>query len=408
MEQFLPYLDWINTQEQHMMHLTESWSRMNSGSYHVEGLARMHQALADNFLWLNGEMDAPEIAPLEMVDAQGRVAQIPLGKALRVRKRPDAPLQVFLGGHMDTVFGKDHPFQEPVFTHEGTQLNGPGAADLKGGLVVMLKALEALERSPWAEKIGWEVLINPDEEIGSQSSDVLLKEAAARNHLGLIYEPALADGTLAGARKGSGNFTIIVRGVAAHAGREFDKGENAIVRAASLVQQLHGLNGQQDGLTLNIGKIEGGGPLNMVPDLALVRFNVRVESARQQEWLLTQLERILSDAAAQWGSDAVMRHGGFTRAPKPMSEANLAVFEAVRDCGAMLGQEIAWKATGGCCDGNNLWQHGLPNVDTLGVRGGNIHSDKEYVILSSLVERARLSALLLMRLASGDLTLSLQ
>tara|TARA_B100001179_G_C18563758_1_gene391817 strand:- start:387 stop:1382 length:996 start_codon:yes stop_codon:yes gene_type:complete len=329
---------------------------------------------------------------------------MPVGQALRVRKRPDAPFQVFLGGHMDTVFGKDHPFQTPIYNDDVTALNGPGVADLKGGLVVMLKALEALERSPWAENIGWEVLINPDEEIGSQSSDFLLKEAAERCDIGLIYEPALADGTLAGARKGSGNFTYVIRGKAAHAGREFDQGINAIVRAAELVTRLHALNGQQDGLTLNIGKIEGGGALNTVPDLALVRFNVRVTSTEQQEWLLTQLS-LIENALEHWGNGSLYRHGTFTRAPKPMAPPIEVLFQAMQACGAQLGQDVRWKATGGCCDGNNLWAHGLPNIDTLGVCGAHIHSDQEYVILASLVQRARLSALFLMRLASGDLSL---
>jgi len=220
----------------------------------------------------------------------------------------------------------------------------------------------------------------------------------------LIYEPALADGTLAGARKGSGNFTYVIRGKAAHAGREFDQGINAIVRAAELVTRLHALNGQQDGLTLNIGKIEGGGALNTVPDLALVRFNVRVTSTEQQEWLLTQLS-LIENALEHWGNGSLYRHGTFTRAPKPMAPPIEVLFQAMQACGAQLGQDVRWKATGGCCDGNNLWAHGLPNIDTLGVCGAHIHSDQEYVILASLVQRARLSALFLMRLASGDLSL---
>ncbi len=383
-----------------MRHLVESWSRINSGSYNLDGLAVMAKALEDNFLWLNAPMERLDLPPLRAIDAGGNPVDMPVGQAVRIRKRPHAPLQVFLGGHMDTVFGKDHPFQTPKYVDENT-LNGPGVADLKGGLVVMLKALEALERSPWAEAIGWEVLINPDEEIGSQSSDALLAEAAARNHLGLVFEPALADGTLAGARKGSGNFTFVMRGRAAHAGREFEAGRNAIVAAAELVANLHAINGQREGLTLNIGHIEGGGALNVVPDLAIVRLNVRLAEADDRAWLMAQFEQLL----AQWKERPDYQlhlHGNFTRAPKPMSAANAQVFELVKRSGAMLGIEVAWKATGGCCDGNNLWAHGLANVDTLGVRGGNIHSAAEFVLLDSLAERAKLAALILMRLASGE------
>lgn len=398
------HLSWIDTQSQHMTHLTESWSRINSGSYNLVGLIKMIKALEDNFLWLGGAMERLDLPPLKAVNSLGNEFEIPVGQALRIRKRPDAPLQVFLGGHMDTVFSADHPFQTPVFLDENT-LNGPGVADLKGGLVVMLKALEVVERSPYADRIGWEIVINPDEEIGSQSSDALFAEAAKRNRIGLIYEPALSDGTMAGARKGSGNFTLVVRGLAAHAGREFEKGRNAIVAASHLALALHGLNGQHEGLTLNIGKTEGGGALNIVPDLALVRFNVRIPDEESRQWMLDAVDKIIAGFSQAQPGYGISLHGGFTRAPKPMSPQNEALFEMVRECGAMLNLPISWKPTGGCCDGNNLWSYGLPNVDTLGVRGGNIHSDKEYVLLDSLTERAKLSALILMRLASGDLQL---
>lgn len=404
LERIRPHLDWIDSQFHHMVHMTESWSRINSGSYHVEGLARMIEALENHFSWLNPtSMERIDLAPLEAINARGEVEHLPLGQALRIRQRPDAPLQIMLGGHMDTVFSKDHPFQTPVYMDdcvEGGRMNGPGVADLKGGLVVMLKALEALERSEFKDRIGYEIIINPDEEIGSQSSDFLFEQVAKTARLGLIYEPALSDGTLAGARKGSGNFTCVVRGKAAHAGREFDKGRNAIVSASALVASLAALNGQREGVTLNIGRMEGGGALNMVPDLAIVRFNVRMEDAASRDWLASEIECITSQHP-----DPVFVHGGFTRAPKPMSRENEAVFEAVRRCGELLDQPIQWQATGGCCDGNNLWAYGLPNVDTLGVRGGKIHSDEEFVILDSIPERAKLSALLLIMLASGDITL---
>lgn len=403
MERYAPHLDWIDSQSQHMVHLTEQWSRINSGSYNLAGLERMLQVLENHFLWLHGTMERIKLPPLEVVDAMGNIITIPVADALRIRKRPEANIQIFLGGHMDTVFGVDHPFQTPTYLDEHT-LNGPGVADLKGGLVVMLKALEAFEKSPWAEQIGYEIVINPDEEIGSQSSDFLFKEAASRNHLGLIYEPALRDGTLAGARKGTGNFTFIVRGRAAHAGREFELGRNAIVHAAKLVQALADLNGKREGVTLNVGKIEGGGALNVVPDLALVRFNIRLPHVEDKRWAMDAFIRIEKELNADPHYQVAL-HGGFTRAPKPMTPANEAIFNLVKSSGQMMGLGVGWKETGGCCDGNNLWSYGLPNVDTLGVRGGDIHSDREFVILESIAERAKLSALILMRIASGEWTL---
>ncbi len=400
LNEYQPHLDFIMSQKAHMTQLVYDWTRINSGSYNLDGLARMCHALEDNFLWLHGEAEVLDLPPLQAVDKDGSVIQKPLGKALRIRKRPQAKLQVFLGGHMDTVFGVDSPFQDACFLDENT-LNAPGAADLKGGLVVMLKALEALERSEWAENIGWEVLINPDEEIGSVGSCGLLEVAAKRNHLGLIYEPSLPDGSLVSERKGSGNFTLVVRGRAAHAGREFDNGRNAIVMLSELLQKMYALNGRWDGFTLNIGRIEGGGAVNVVPDLAIVHFNVRITASEHMAHVNTALQEITQFASAREGFSAEL-HGGFTRPPKIFGDAAHKLQAFVGESMQMLGQKATWQPSGGCCDGNNLAFYGLPNIDTLGVRGGNIHSDKEYMLVDSLVERAQLSALLLMRLAKGD------
>lgn len=393
-------LDWLDSQREHMVFLTEAWSRINSGSYNVEGVRAMRHALADNFLWLNGEQEVVPMAPLISVDARGAEVGQPIAEALSIRKRPDAPIQILLVGHMDTVYGPDHPFQTPTFISD-TILNGPGVADLKGGLVVMLKALEAFERSPWASQLGWQVVLNPDEEIGSISSDPLLRQAAAGKHLGLIYEPALADGSLAGARKGSGNFTITVAGRSAHAGRNPEEGRNATVAAAELGVAIHHLNGLREGVTFNVARIDGGSAYNVVPDMAVLRFNIRTREAADEGWAMGEIDGLIARLNTREGYRAT-RHGFFTRAPKPMSPENKAVFDLVLDCGAALGLTIGIKPSGGCCDGNNLWRHGLPNVDTLGVRGANIHSPDEICHLDSLTERAKLSALLLMRLAKGD------
>lgn len=392
------YLNWIDSQRDRMVETLLAWSRINSGSFHVEGVRKQRGALEKEFSVLGGMAEILPVPPLETIDSHGKLTQIALAEALRIRKRPTAPLQVFLCGHMDTVFPQNSSFQEPCWLDDNT-INGPGVADLKGGLVVMLYALQALEQSPWAERIGWEILFNSDEEIGSQGSHPLLVEAAKRNHFGLIYEPALADGTLAGERKGSGNFVFVIKGISAHAGRDFDKGRNAIALMGELISRLYALNGQRDGVTINPGKIEGGGAVNIVPDLAILRLNVRLLKAEDMAWIEAQFDEITQDLGHRDGF-FLFRHGGFTRPPKQLAAETKNLFNRVKECGEMLGQPIAWKPSGGCCDGNNLAAAGLPNVDTLGVRGGNIHSHDEFVKVDSLAERAKLSALLLMKSAN--------
>jgi glutamate carboxypeptidase len=320
--------------------------------------------------------------------------------ALRITARPDAPVQVVLTGHYDTVFPAESAFQS-VTTRPDGALNGPGIADMKGGVSVLIAALEAFELHPERERVGWTVLLSPDEEIGSPASAPLLAELGARGHLGLTYEPSLPDGTLAGARKGSGNYHLVVTGKAAHAGRAFHEGANAVAGAAILAARLHALNGVREGVTVNVAKIAGGGPLNVVADNAVVRFNVRVPDAAAADWIEDQVRALAGEPPFPGLTLAL--HGGMTRPPKPMDASQTALFEAVREAGALLGQSIAWKPSGGVCEGNNLHAAGLPNIDTLGVVGGDIHSDQEFAWPASFVERAQLSALILCKVASGEI-----
>jgi glutamate carboxypeptidase len=399
--QFQPHLDWITAQVPAQREELLRLSNINSGSYNARGVNAVAERLETLFGPLGARSERIELPPHQVTTDRGQLAQHAIGRALRITQRPEAKLKVFLAGHMDTVFGADHPFQAARAMDADT-LNGPGVADLKGGMLVMFLALSALERSPWKDRIGWEVLFNPDEEIGSEGSAPLLRDAAGRHEFGLIYEPSFPDGNLASVRKGNGNFDVIVRGRAAHAGREPHLGRNAIRAAADVVAALDALNGKREGLTLNVGYVHGGGATNIVPDLCVVKFNVRTSHPDDECWLHEETDRILIAAGRREGYKLELR-GSFTRAPKVMTPAIERLAGMIGDCGRQLGLALEFKPTGGCCDGNNLAAAGLPNIDNLGVVGGEIHSEREFVRVSSIGERARLSALLLMRLASGDL-----
>lgn len=396
-----PWIDWLDSQHDNMLSRTLELAAINSGSLNHAGVNRVRETLQRYCSALGGTVEVLPVAPYRLITDQGEEQLFPLGDALRIRKRPEAPLQVFFCGHMDTVFAADHPFQSVRWLDDNT-LNGPGVADLKGGLMVMLKAIEALERSPYSDRIGWEILFNPDEEIGSPGSAPLISEAASRCDLGLIYEPCLPDGNLAGERKGSGNFSVTVQGLAAHAGREHHLGRNAVRALCDFVSALDDLNGQRKGITLNPGFIHGGGAVNVVPDQAMARFNIRIGQADDEAWCLEQLDRLSASINSRDGI-SLQLHGAFGRKPKQLSATNLALFELARDCGEQLGMTLEWKPTGGCCDGNNLAAAGVPNIDTLGVQGGKIHSSDEFMYASSFTARAKLSTLILLQLADGAL-----
>ena len=394
------YLARIDHQHDEMLALVEKWALINSGSYNLSGLELMRQALMERFDSLGAEKQVLELDNGEIVGDDGTVETVQYGKALLYRMRPEANRRVLLTGHYDTVFAKDHAFQTVDWIDDDT-LHGPGVADMKGGLVVMLTALQALEASPLATKIGYDILLSPDEEVGSIGSAPLLAKHATSANFGMTFEAALADGTLAGARKGSGNFTAVFHGKAAHAGREFDQGVNAVAHMARFAADLHDLNDSLDDVTINVAMASGGTALNVVADQAMVRFNMRCWTVEGQKTAEAAVQKLVEKAERIDGL-SVDLHGGFTRPPKPMTPQNEKLFQVVKDCGQDLGIAIAWRPTGGCCEGNNLAAVGLANVDTLGVRGGLTHSAGEFAMASSFVERARLSALILMKYANGD------
>lgn len=381
-----------------MLRQTVAWSAINSGTGNLSGLARQAEELADAFSNLPGKVELREAAPVAAVDATGREVPQEHGRHMVLRVRPEAKRRVLLTGHMDTVYAADHPFQSGRWIDAET-LNAPGAADMKGGLSVMLEALKAFETSPIACVLGYDVIINADEETGSLSSASLIEELARGKLAALTYEPsALPDGTLAHARGGSGNFAVVVTGRSAHAGRNPHEGRNALVAASDLAVQLKQL--EHDGLSVNPARIDGGSANNVVPDHAVLRFNIRPQSAGAAEDASFAINSLMAKIEAVH-EVTLHLHGGITRPPKPVDASAQALFDLVQRSGADLGQYLGWKATGGVCDGNNIAACGVPVVDTMGVRGGAIHSAEEFMIVSSLAERARLSVLVLHRLASG-------
>ena len=372
-----------------------AWAAINSGSRNLAGLERMANLLADAFAALPGALRLENAQPVEAVDPAGKTVQLKHGRHLRLTVRPTAPLQLLFTGHMDTVFGPDHAFQQTRWLEDGV-LNGPGVADMKGGLSVMLAALNAVEQSPNCDRVGYEVVINSDEEVGSLASAPLLARASRGKRAALTYEPAaLPDGTLAGARPGSGNFTIVVRGRSAHAGRNPEDGRNALLAAADLALRLDRL--KRDGLSVNPSRIEGGSPSNVVPDLAILRVNMRPRTPEIEAAARREIDEAIAAIAAEREVE-IRLSGGFGRPPKPLTPVAEALFGLVKRAGADLGQAIDWQPSGGVCDGNNIAACGVPVVDTMGVRGGKIHSMEEYLITQSLGERAALSALTVLRL----------
>lgn len=382
-----------------MLAQVEAWCPLNTGTGNLDGLAAQWNLLAEAFSALPGEIRKVEAAPVTAMGADGGEVETANGAHFVLSVRPEVQRRYLLTGHMDTVFPASHPFQSLTWL-DGETLNGPGVADMKGGIAVILAALKAFETSPAAAAVGYDVLINSDEETGSLSSAPLIAQLARGKAAALTYEPsALPDGTLAGERPGSGNYSAVIKGRSAHAGRNPQDGRNAIIAAADMALKLKAL--ERPGLSINPAKIDGGSANNVVPDHAVLRFNIRPRLPDLADAFAAELQELVQSIAGLH-EVAIHLHGCVSRPPKPLTQEAEALFGLVRTCGEALGQAIRWQASGGVCDGNNIAACGVPVVDTMGVRGGAIHSDQEFLIVPSLAERAALSALVLHRLSGGN------
>jgi glutamate carboxypeptidase len=369
--------------------LLTRWCNQNSGSSSLAGLAAMLKLLQAEF----GRLGSAEAVRLEGTTAQ----------ALRVRVRPNAAQQVFISGHYDTVYDADHPFQTCTLVSPET-LRGPGTADMKGGLVVLLAALQAFEKTPHAARLGYEILLGPDEETGSQGTAPLLEEAARRHCLGLVFEPARANGDLVRSRKGTGIFTVTCHGRAAHAGRAPDAGRNAILALCDILPKAEALTRELSGVMVNVGSIRGGGAANIVPDHAEAVINARVTRLGEDALFLKRLHEICAPWHARDGY-RIEIGGGFNRGPKVENAVEIALFAEWREGAREVGLNFDWQHVGGGSDGNILSAAGLPNLDGLGCVGDHLHSPEEFCHLPSLTQRAQVAALFLHRVAAGEIAL---
>ena len=391
-------LDALAKRQEAMLTRTIAWSKINTGSYNADGLHAFAPKLATAFGETEAAVELLKTEPIQNVKANGQIEAFQSGPVLRAVARPDAPNQIVMTGHYDTVF-PDGTFTE-VTDLGGGKWNGPGLCDMKGGICVMLEALKAFEAGPLKDQLGYKVVLTPDEEIGNHASNDAIMAAARTAHIGLTFEPCMEDGSFSGARKGSAVWDVIFQGRSAHAGREPEKGRSALMAASEFALKIEALTDVRPGTTFNIGSIDGGDAVNVVPALCVVRLGARAPDGSSAEWAQGEVDRILAEVLKRDGITA-HTHGGFYRPPKPRNAAQDKLFGDVAETAKALGIEINFKDTGGVCEGNNVFAAGTPNIDTLGVRGGRIHSAEEFMMADSLSERAGLAVLILHRIADG-------
>ena len=403
----LQALDWFEQQSKAMADDLETLCNMNSGSDYQEGLEEVSHWLEQYLHPMDTPCHRIPLPSYRSLDDQGAWVERVSAPALRWDWSGDGsatttiPKPLLLSIHYDTVYGPHHPFQKCIRL-DGQRMNGPGVIDAKGGIVVLRYAAIAATRFLRSLPLRFSIVLTPDEEIGSPSSSHLWNAICDEFSFGLLFEPTLPDGSFVSTRKGTGNFIFKIAGRSAHAGRNFYAGRNAIVHAASMIRELHELNGQRENVTVNVGRIRGGDAVNVVPDLAVLRVNVRVGDFEDQAWIEQQMQLIASRYDAPEAGYQVHVEGGIHSPPKPIDSQTEKWMRWIESEAQQLGQTIRWNASGGASDGNKLQALGLSNLDTLGPDGDGLHSDKEWVDLTSLPKKASMVVRLLNRYVADE------
>ncbi len=370
-----------------------------TGTGHEVGLAQLRALLAARLQALGAEMSeipgdpkpAWIVQPGQAVDAKPPVA-------LRAARRDGVGTRVLITGHLDTVHDPHGDFQTLVRS-SSTRAVGPGAIDMKGGLVCLMHALEVLAEV--GVQSAWTVLLNSDEETGSlQSQRAVRSEACAHakvGGIGLAMEPSLPDGSLVLERLGSATFRIECEGRAAHAGRDFAQGVSAVNALAGKILDAAKLVDLDAGTVVNIGPLEGAKATNIVADCARGWGNARFKDSAREEALKRGLLALTTSVDAPLPRTRLEYESN--RPAKPETPAVRELAQQARAIGELLGEKIGFGKSGGVSDGNLMQAEGLATIDTMGPRGGNLHRTDEYIELDSMAPRAAMLAILLARQA---------
>ncbi len=371
---------------------------VDCGSYSPAGV----NEIAD---WVAADMAANGGRVERIPDAGGRYGDTVIGT---FDGRPGAGPRLLLIGHMDTVF-PDGTVAERPFHVENANAKGPGVSDMKGGLLLGLRAVAALRGFAGAEfdRLPFESIsfvANPDEEIGSPSSTPHIRRLAQTADTCFVLEGARASGDFVSARKGIADLRIAIHGRAAHAGVEPEKGRNAILAGAELTRAIHALNGRWPDVTANVGVFNAGTRPNVVPDHAELQVDIRAMTATSLEAALEAIRELArAPAVPDVRIEVETMHSW---APMEKLERSGRLAEHAIALAARLGFETKDVATGGASDANTTSGMGVPSIDGLGPIGGLDHSPEEYLEVDSIVPRTALFAALLLEVGRDEVVAS--
>ncbi len=299
--------------------------------------------------------------------------------------------QLFLG-HVDTVHPEGTLDNQPfIIDKENNRAEGPGIFDMKCGIAQLIVALEMIKEIQKIPKLNPIVLINSDEEIGSIESSEHIKRLSKKAERAFILEPAEGqNGKIKTARKGIGHYEIKIEGKSSHAGLSPEKGSSAITELTNIIQNLNSLNNPEEGITVNVGVIEGGTRPNVIASNSRAEVDIRVRNNEQAN----RLDKTIRKLEPEQKNTKLSIKGGFRRPPMEKTLQNKKLWKKIKQIGKKLELDLEQTRSGGGSDGNITSQH-TATVDGLGAVGGGAHESYEYIIIDKVIERTSLLSMIL-------------
>lgn len=391
-------VDWIEARKDQLLAELTRHVELNTGTDNIAGIDRYRAILAADLQQLGFVTKEYASAPQPVLSCAGGVVEI--ADNLVATRTGDKPNRILLNGHMDTVFSADDEFQSLDVDPDGT-LHGPGVLDMKGGIVVMLNALRALDVAGYLDEANLTVLLNSDEEIGSLGSRELIEQLAREHDIGLVFEGS-RDNLMTRSRKGLGQARIKVTGRESHAGAAHEQGVSANLELAHEVIAIEQLTDYERAVTVNVGVMAGGEKRNTVPGCADAYIDLRYPTAADGEQLIAGIQEIAATPSvvnpSYPGLPTVEVWTRLHRPVKPISATVDALLAEAMGLSMIIGEPIVGTTySGGGTDGSIAQAVGLPTLDSLGLNGDGAHSSREETSLQSLVARTKLAAVMLAR-----------
>lgn len=397
-EQEVLLIEWVEQRKDKILQELQTHVEMNTGTANIAGLDAYRDKLSSDLTSLGFKAERHSSKPISVLSCDG--GEVLIADHLVAKRTGNSNNRILLNGHMDTVFSEDDDFQTLKILEDGT-LKGPGVADMKGGIVIMLNALRALDDQGLLDQANLTVLFNSDEEIGSLGSRPLIETLAKQHDIGLVFEGSHKN-LVTRARKGLGQARLKITGRESHAGGAHEQGVSANLELAHKVVAIEQLTDYQAKVTVNTGVMAGGEKRNTIPGCADAYIDMRFPTIDHGQALKRKITEIAAEKTISnpnypslptIESWAVLHRPVKAQHPEVDSLISLAMGLSL-----LIGEPIVGtRYSGGGTDGSIAQGAGLPTMDSMGIDGLGAHSSREQASVQSLIARTKLAAVMLAR-----------